>query len=233
MKSKWVIVGMALVVLVALLATACAKPAPSPSPTPTPTPAPTPSPTPTPKPTPTPSPTPTPKPTPKLEEQPITWGAEACWTGIAAEKCNPMERGEECCIEYINKEKGGILGHPIKVKALDSGYDSAKMVTLIKRWIDEGQPLFCTHSSKMMEAAMGISNRVGMPGIVDFASLRCIHPQVHSPTQARLHEWPGLWGSNAGIPQMVQGKRVEGNPSSQSSHAWAQQPNRLRAEDGA
>ncbi len=179
MKSKWVIVGMALVVLVALLATACAKPAPSPSPSPSPAPSPSPSPSPTPKPTPKPSPSPPPKPTPKPEEQPITWGAEACWTGIAAEKCNPMERGAEMAIKYVNEEKGGILGHPIKVKALDSGYDSSKMVTLIKRWIDEGQPLFTTHSSKMMETAMGISNRVGMPGIVDFASVRCIHPPKH------------------------------------------------------
>ena len=179
MRSKWVIVGMALVVLVALLATACAKPAPSPSPSPSPAPSPSPSPSPTPKPTPKPSPSPPPKPTPKPEEQPITWGAEACWTGIAAEKCNPMERGAEMAIKYVNEEKGGILGHPIKVKALDSGYDSSKMVTLIKRWIDEGQPLFTTHSSKMMETAMGISNRVGMPGIVDFASVRCIHPPKH------------------------------------------------------
>ncbi len=184
MKSRWMLVWIVLLALVVAampFAAACAKKAasPTPAPAPAPKPSPTPAPAPAPAPKPSPTPAPAPKPAPKAAEQPITWGAEACWTGIPAEKCNPMERGEESAIRYINEEKGGILGHPIKVKALDSGYDTAKMVTLIKRWIDEGQPLFATHSSAMMMAAQGIANRVGMPGVVDFGSLKNIFPPKH------------------------------------------------------
>ena len=61
MKSKALLVSLALVLVAGLLLAACAKPAPSPAPT---TPAPAPSPSPTPAPTPKPSPTPTPKPSP-------------------------------------------------------------------------------------------------------------------------------------------------------------------------
>ncbi|MFP3975240.1 MAG: ABC transporter substrate-binding protein [Dehalococcoidia bacterium] len=150
------IIGTALVVLGLLLSMACTAPPGEPTGTETAAP----------------------------EDQPLKFGAEICWTGVAAEKCQPMGDGLLDSIKYINEEKGGVQGHPIEVVDRDSGYDTSKMATIARGWIDEGMPLFTTCSSKMMESAMAISNRAGMPGICDFCSTKCVHPPKHVYAQS-------------------------------------------------
>jgi branched-chain amino acid transport system substrate-binding protein len=100
-------------------------------------------------------------------------------TGPAAEKGRPMMDGNVDAIKYINDELGGAGGYPIEVLALDSAYDTAKVVTIVKRFMDEGCILFTTASSKEMSAAMGAANDAGFPGISCFSAPSLYRPPKH------------------------------------------------------
>jgi branched-chain amino acid transport system substrate-binding protein len=99
-------------------------------------------------------------------------------TGPAAEKGAPMGHANLDCIKYINEELGGVNGYPIEVVWLDNGYDAAKVVTNVKKFMDDGCLMFATSSSKMMTASMEIANRAEFPGLVCFNA-----PALHRPPQ--------------------------------------------------
>jgi branched-chain amino acid transport system substrate-binding protein len=100
-------------------------------------------------------------------------------TGPAAEKGSPMGHANLDAIKYINEELGGVGGHQIEVVWLDNAYDAAKVVTNVKRFMDEGCLMFATASSKMMTASMEIANRDEFPGLVAFSSPEITHPPRH------------------------------------------------------
>ncbi|HEX9896222.1 MAG TPA: ABC transporter substrate-binding protein [Dehalococcoidales bacterium] len=100
-------------------------------------------------------------------------------TGVAAEKGAPMAAANLDAIEYINNELGGVDGHKIEVLALDDGYDAAKAVTMVKRFIDEDYLFFTTASSGMMTAMMESANRDAFPGIVAFSAPNLTQPPQH------------------------------------------------------
>ena len=100
-------------------------------------------------------------------------------TGPAAEKGAPMGHGNLDCIKYINEELGGIDGYEIEVVWLDNGYDAAKVVTIVEKFMDEGCLLFSTSSSAMMSAAMELANRNSFPGIAAFSSPILYRPPQH------------------------------------------------------
>jgi branched-chain amino acid transport system substrate-binding protein len=100
-------------------------------------------------------------------------------TGPAAEKGAPMGHGNLDCIKYINEELGGVEGYEIEVVWLDNGYDAAKVVTIVEKFMDEGCLLFSTSSSAMMSAAMELANRNGFPGIAAFSSPILYRPPAH------------------------------------------------------
>ncbi len=106
-------------------------------------------------------------------------------TGPAAEKGSPMGHGNLDAIEYINTELGGVAGYPIEVVWLDNGYDAAKVVTNVKKFMDEGCLMFGTSSSKMMSASMEIANRAEFPGIAVFNA-----PVLHRPPQHIYGQMP-------------------------------------------
>jgi len=82
-------------------------------------------------------------------------------------------------IKYINEELGGVEGHPIEVVWLDNAYDAAKIVTNVKRFMDEGCLMFTTASSKMMSAGMETANRAEFPGLACFTSPSLYRPPQH------------------------------------------------------
>ena len=100
-------------------------------------------------------------------------------TGPAAEKGAPMGHGNLDCIKYINEELGGVNGYPVEVIWLDNGYDAAKVVTIVKKFMDEGCLMYSTSSSAMMTASMEIANRAGFPGLAAFASPIIYRPPQH------------------------------------------------------
>jgi branched-chain amino acid transport system substrate-binding protein len=97
-------------------------------------------------------------------------------SGPAAEKGSPMGHANLDAIEYINSELDGVNGYPIEVIWLDNAYDAAKVVTNVKRFMDEGCVMFATASSKMMTASMEIANRAEFPGLASFNA-----PILHRP----------------------------------------------------
>lgn len=99
-------------------------------------------------------------------------------TGPAAEKGSPMGHANLDAIKYINDELGGVEGYPIEVVWLDNAYDAAKIVTNVKKFMDDGCLMFATSSSKMMSAVMEIANRAEFPGLVCFNA-----PILHRPPQ--------------------------------------------------
>jgi branched-chain amino acid transport system substrate-binding protein len=99
-------------------------------------------------------------------------------TGPAAEKGSPMGHANLDAIKYINEELGGVNGYQIEVVWLDNGYDAAKVVTNVKKFMDDGCLMFATASSKMMTASMEIANRAEFPGLVCFNA-----PILHRPPQ--------------------------------------------------
>lgn len=106
-------------------------------------------------------------------------------TGKAAEKGAPMGHANLDAFEYINNELGGVSGYKVEVIWMDNGYDAAKVVTIVKRFMDEGTVLFTTASSAMMAATMEIANRAGFPGIAAFNA-----PILHRPPQHIYGQMP-------------------------------------------
>ncbi len=100
-------------------------------------------------------------------------------SGPAAEKGSPMGHANLDAIKYINDELGGVEGYPIEVLWLDNGYDAAKIVTNVKRFMDEGVLMYTTASSKMMSASMEIANRAEFPGLACFTSPILYRPAQH------------------------------------------------------
>lgn len=110
---------------------------------------------------------------------PLKIGITNPYTGVAAEKGAPMAAGNLDAIEYINSELGGVDGHKLEVLSLDDGYDAAKAVTEVKRFIDEKYLMFDTASSAMMTAMMETANRASFPGIVAFSASNVTQPPQH------------------------------------------------------
>ncbi|HET6477955.1 MAG TPA: ABC transporter substrate-binding protein [Dehalococcoidales bacterium] len=118
-------------------------------------------------------------------EKTIKVGMSTPSTGKAAEKGAPMGHANLDAIEYINNELGGAAGYKIEVLWLDNAYDAAKVVTNVKRFMDEDCVLYTTASSAMMSASMEIANRAGFPGIASFNA-----PILHRPPQHIYGQMP-------------------------------------------
>ncbi|HUV75036.1 MAG TPA: ABC transporter substrate-binding protein [Dehalococcoidales bacterium] len=119
------------------------------------------------------------------KEKTLKIGITTPSTGAAAEKGSPMGHGNLDAIEYINTELGGVAGYPVEAVWLDNGYDAAKVVTNVKKFMDDGCLLFATSSSKMMSATMEIANRAEFPGLVCFNA-----PVLHRPPQHIYGQMP-------------------------------------------
>ena len=116
---------------------------------------------------------------PAAGEKTLKIGITTPSTGKAAEKGSPMGHANLDAIEYINTELGGVAGYPIEVVWLDNAYDAAKVVTNVKRFMDEGCVMFATASSAMMTASMEIANRAEFPGLACFTSPILYRPPQH------------------------------------------------------
>ena len=109
--------------------------------------------------------------TPKVEPgKTLKIGITTPSTGKAAEKGAPMGHANLDAIKYVNEELGGANGYQVDVVWLDNGYDAAKVVTNVKRFMDEGCLMFATSSSAMMTASKEIANRAEFPGMAAFSS---------------------------------------------------------------
>lgn len=129
------------------------------------------------------------------EEKTLKIGITTPSTGPAAEKGSPMGHGNLDAIEYINTELGGVAGYPVEVVWLDNAYDAAKVVTNVKKFMDDGCLMFATASSKMMTASMEIANRAEFPGLACFNA-----PILHRPPQHIYGQMPDYgddWSSFA------------------------------------
>jgi branched-chain amino acid transport system substrate-binding protein len=100
-------------------------------------------------------------------------------TGQAAEKGKPGGDAVKDAMEYVNKELNGANGYQIQISWRDSNYDAAKVATIVNDFMNEGDLLFTTMSSKEMTAAQEIANRAGFPGIVTFAAPNNTNPPAH------------------------------------------------------
>jgi len=116
---------------------------------------------------------------PAAGEKVLKIGITTPSTGKAAEKGAPMGHGNLDAVEYINTELGGVAGYPIEVVWLDNAYDAAKVVTIVKRFMDEGCLMYSTSSSAMMTASMEIANRAEFPGLACFTSPILYRPPQH------------------------------------------------------
>ncbi len=116
---------------------------------------------------------------PGAEGKTLKVGITTPTTGPAAEKGAPMGHGNLDCIEYINTELGGVEGYEIEVVWRDNGYDAAKVVTIVKNFLDEGCLMYTTSSSAMMTASMEVANRAGFAGMAAFASPIIYRPPQH------------------------------------------------------
>jgi len=111
--------------------------------------------------------------------QTLKIGISTPTTGPAAEKGSPMGHANLDAIEYINTELGGVAGYPIEVLWLDNGYDASRIVTIVKKFMDEGCLMYSTSSSAMMSASMETANRAEFPGLAAFASPILYRPPQH------------------------------------------------------
>ncbi len=116
-------------------------------------------------------------------------------TGPAAEKGRPLGHANLDAISYINTELGGAEGYKIDVSWYDSSYDAAKVVTIVKRLMDEGCLIFTTSSSKEMQAAMETANRAEFPGMSCYNSPILYRPPQH--IYGQTPDYGDNWGAFA------------------------------------
>jgi branched-chain amino acid transport system substrate-binding protein len=116
-------------------------------------------------------------------------------TGPAAEKGSPMGHANLDAINYVNTELGGAGGYRIDVSWYDTSYDASKVVTLVKRLMDEGCLMFTTSASKEMEAAMETANGAEFPGMSCFSSTKMLRPPQH--TYGQTPDYSDNWGAFA------------------------------------
>lgn len=100
-------------------------------------------------------------------------------TGPAAEKGAPAGHANLDAIQYINEELGGAGGYLIKASWYDTGYDKARVVTIVKRFMDEGCVMFTSHASADTLAAIEIANRAEFPDLACYTSPVLYRPPQH------------------------------------------------------
>lgn len=127
--------------------------------------------------------------------QELKVGLLICYTGPAAEKGNPMGNGKLDAWKYVNDELGGIEGYKVNPMWYDTEYDATKVVTFLKKVMDDGALLWTTNSSKEGAAAKENANRAGFPGIVCFSSPVCVHPPEH--VYAQMADYGDDWAAFA------------------------------------
>ena len=113
------------------------------------------------------------------EEKTLKVGMTTPSTGKAAEKGSPMGHANLDAIKYVNEELGGVAGYQIEVVWLDNAYDASKVVTNVKKFMDDGCILYTTSSSAMMSASMEIANRAEFPGMASFGAPILYRPPQH------------------------------------------------------
>ncbi|MBI4284369.1 MAG: ABC transporter substrate-binding protein [Chloroflexi bacterium] len=173
---------LALIVVILPVITACAKPTTAPAPAPTVT---VTAPPVTVTTTASPAPTSTPAATAPATGKVLKIGMMTPSTGPAAEKGSPMGHANLDAFEYINNELGGVAGYKVEVSWFDTAYDAAKVATIVKKFMDDGNLLFGTASSKEGQAAMELANRAGFPGLVSFTA-----PSLYRPPQRIYGQMP-------------------------------------------
>jgi len=70
-------------------------------------------------------------------DEPIIIGAALCQTGIQAPLDEPALRGAQLAVDVLN-EKGGVLGRPVKLVAMDGKSDPVTVGNVAKQLIDQG-----------------------------------------------------------------------------------------------
>jgi len=119
------------------------------------------------------------------EEKTLKVGMTTPSTGKAAEKGGPMGHANLDAIKYVNEELGGVAGYQIEVVWLDNAYDASKVVTNVKKFMDDGCVMYTTASSAMMSASMEIANRAEFPGMASFNA-----PILHRPPEHIYGQMP-------------------------------------------
>jgi branched-chain amino acid transport system substrate-binding protein len=99
-------------------------------------------------------------------------------TGVPS-KGVPGQDGLTDAIKYINDELGGAGGYPLELLWRDSQYKADVVGTIVNDYMNQGALLFTTHSSTEMQAAQGITNEQGFPGLAVFMSEVNVHPPAH------------------------------------------------------
>jgi branched-chain amino acid transport system substrate-binding protein len=127
--------------------------------------------------------------------QELKVGLLICYTGPAAEKGNPMGNAKLDAWRYINDELGGVQGYKVNPIWYDTEYDATKVVTFLKKLMDDKVLLWTTNSSKEGAAAKENANRAGFPGIVSFSSPVVVHPPEH--VYAQMADYGDDWAAFA------------------------------------
>jgi len=133
-------------------------------------------------------------PKPKPGEE-LKVGLLICYTGPAAEKGNPMGNAKLDAWRYVNDELGGVEGYKVNPIWYDTEYDATKVVTFLKKLMDDKALLWTTNSSKEGAAAKENANRAGFPGIVCFSSPVVVHPPEH--VYAQMADYGDDWAAFA------------------------------------
>ncbi len=132
---------------------------------------------------------------PSTEGKELKVGFMSPSSGVAAEKGAPMGHGNLDAVEYINTELGGVNGYKIKAMWYDSAYDTAKIIPITKKFMDDGALLFVTASSKEMTDAMETANRASFPGIATFTAPNIYRPPEH--IYGQMPDYGDAWAAFA------------------------------------
>ncbi len=96
-------------------------------------------------------------------QEPIRIGNLVDFTGPTATLGILVERGWKDYIDYLNKEKGGINGHPIDYMAIDTGWEVPRAITGYKRLKEWGALTYGTVGTPLAMALRETTARDKIP----------------------------------------------------------------------
>ncbi len=98
-------------------------------------------------------------------------------SGPLAELGQAIHQGAQVCFDAVNA-KGGVLGRPIALTAVDDGYDAKRAVANVKGFIEDRSnfALFNCMGTPMIEAELPLVIESGIPFFAPFSGALSVRP---------------------------------------------------------
>jgi branched-chain amino acid transport system substrate-binding protein len=134
------------------------------------------------------------------------------FSGPAAALCTNYKVGSLDCIRYINEEKGGILGHPLKAIVIDHKMDNSLVISGWDRAKSEEAPIVISQMGTLVASIGAKSDQDHIPVITLGGTMDQYFPKELSYYFALTPQFAGIYDSVCQMVEKDWAKRGENRP---------------------